>query len=55
MAIDRWPVCLAMLLADLPWVNLFVANQYEVMKNTVFGYKHVATGSNLFLRESWYG
>ncbi len=43
------------LLADLPWVNLFVANQYEVMKNTIFGYKHVATGSNLFLRESWYG
>jgi len=41
------------LLADLPWVNLFVANQYEVMKANIFGYKHVATGSNLFLRESW--
>ena len=43
------------LLADLPWVNLFVANQYEVMKDTILGYKHVATGSNLFLRESWWG
>ncbi|HRA48514.1 MAG TPA: ABC transporter substrate-binding protein [Thermomicrobiales bacterium] len=43
------------LLADQPWTNLFVANQYEVMKDNVFGYKHVATGSNLFLRESWFG
>ena len=33
----------------------FVANQYEVMKKNVFGYQHVATGSNIFLRESYFG
>ncbi len=41
------------LLADMPWVNLFVANQYEVMQKNVYGYEHVATGSNIFLRETW--
>jgi peptide/nickel transport system substrate-binding protein len=41
------------LLADLPWVNLFVANQYEAMKQNVKGYVHIPTGSNHYLRETW--
>lgn len=41
------------LLQELPWVNFFVANQFEAMKQTVMGYQHVATGSNITLRETW--
>ncbi|MDQ3514181.1 MAG: ABC transporter substrate-binding protein, partial [Chloroflexota bacterium] len=41
------------LLADLPWVNLFIANQYEVMSTDVKGYTHIPTGSNISLRETW--
>jgi peptide/nickel transport system substrate-binding protein len=41
------------LLADLPWVNLFVANQFEAMKSDVKGYTHIPTGSNLMLKETW--
>jgi peptide/nickel transport system substrate-binding protein len=41
------------LIADLPWVNLFIANQYEAMKAIVKGYVHLATGSNAFFRETW--
>ena len=41
------------LLDDLPWVNLFVANQFEAMKLDVQGYQHIPTGSNAFLRETW--
>ena len=41
------------LLEDLPWVNLFIANQYETMKSYVMGYQHVPTGSNIYLRETW--
>lgn len=41
------------LLVDLPWVPLFVANQYEAMKTTVNGYVHYATGSNASFRETW--
>ncbi|MFL5759196.1 MAG: ABC transporter substrate-binding protein [Thermomicrobiales bacterium] len=42
-----------MLLDDLPWVNLFVANQYEAMKTYVKGYTHIPTGSNITLKETW--
>ena len=41
------------LLEDLPWVNLFVANQFEAMKTSVMGYQHIPTGSNAYLRETW--
>lgn len=41
------------LLIDLPWVNLFVANQYEAMKTNVKGYVHIPTGSNHYFRETW--
>ena len=41
------------LLQDLPWVNLFIANQYEAMKTYVKGYTHIATGSNIEFRNVW--
>ena len=41
------------LLEDLPWVNLFVANQFEAFKKNVKGYVHIPTGSNHYLRETW--
>src|SRR5918993_18867 len=41
------------LLEDLPWVNLFVANQYEAMKTNVKGYVHIPTGSNISFRTTW--
>jgi peptide/nickel transport system substrate-binding protein len=41
------------LLDDLPWICLFVANQYEAMKKNVQGYVHIPTGSNLSLRQTW--
>ena len=41
------------LIDDLPWVNLFVANQFEAMKLSVQGYVHIPTGSNQYLRETW--
>ena len=41
------------LLEDLPWINLFVANQYEAMKTYVKGYEHIPTGSNLAFRKTW--
>jgi peptide/nickel transport system substrate-binding protein len=41
------------LLADLPLVPLFVANQYEAMKTSVQGYQHYPTGSNASFREVW--
>jgi len=42
-----------LLLADLPWVNLYIANQFEAMKTYVRGYTHIPTGSNIALRETW--
>jgi len=42
-----------LLLEDLPWINLFVANQYEAMRNDVMGYEHIPNGSNLALRKTW--
>ncbi len=41
------------LLDDLPWINLFVANQYEAMKANVKGFTHIPTGTNYKLREVW--
>lgn len=41
------------LLEDLPWVNLFVANQYEAMLKKVMGYVHIPTGSNQAFRYTW--
>jgi peptide/nickel transport system substrate-binding protein len=41
------------LLEDLPWINLFIAEQYEAMKNYVKGYVHIPTGSNRSIRSVW--
>ena len=41
------------LLADLPWVNLFIANQYEAMKGYVKGYQHIPNGSNIAFRTTY--
>jgi peptide/nickel transport system substrate-binding protein len=41
------------LLEDLPWINLFIASQYEAMKDYVKGYVHIPTGSNISLKETW--
>ncbi|MCC6791594.1 MAG: hypothetical protein IT336_07920 [Thermomicrobiales bacterium] len=41
------------LLEDLPWVSLFVANQFEAMKTYVKGYYHTPNGSNVALKETW--
>lgn len=41
------------LLEDLPWINLFIANQYEAMKLNVGGYTHYPTGSLVSLRETF--
>lgn len=42
-----------LLLQDLPWVNLFIANQYEAMKKNVNGYVHYPTGTLVSLRDTW--
>lgn len=41
------------LLEDLPWINLFIANQYEAMKLSVDGYTHYPTGSLVSLRNTF--
>lgn len=41
------------ILEDIPWINLFIANQYEAMKDYVQGYEHIPTGSNIALKRSW--
>jgi peptide/nickel transport system substrate-binding protein len=41
------------LLEDLPWVNLYIGQQYEAMKTFVMGYQHIPTGSNRMVREVW--
>ena len=43
------------LLVDLPWVNFFVANQFEALKKNVFGFEHIATGSAITLRKTYFG
>lgn len=42
-----------LLVDDLPWISLFVANQYEAMRTNVKGYVHIPTGSNAAFRETW--
>ena len=42
-----------MIKTDLPWVNLFIASQYEAMKNFVMGYDHIPTGSNMSFKKVW--
>ena len=42
-----------LLLEDLPWINLFIANQYEAMKLNVGGYTHYPTGSLVSLRNTF--
>ncbi len=41
------------LLVDLPWINLFIASQYEAMKTFVMDYEHFPTGSNVALKWVW--
>jgi peptide/nickel transport system substrate-binding protein len=41
------------LLEDLPWVNLFIATQYEAAKTYVKDYVHIATGTNKSIRSVW--
>lgn len=38
---------------DLPWVPLFIASQYEAMKDFVKGYDHYPTGSNVSFKKVW--
>jgi peptide/nickel transport system substrate-binding protein len=40
-------------LEDNPWINLFIANQYEAMKSYVKGYVHIPTGANSSLKDTW--
>jgi peptide/nickel transport system substrate-binding protein len=42
-----------LLLEDLPWINLYIANQFEAMKTYVKGYVHIPTGTNIALRDTW--
>lgn len=41
------------LLADVPWVSCYIGKQFEAMKDYVMGYRHVPTGANWTVRESW--
>ncbi len=41
------------LLEDLPWINLFIATQYEAAKDFVMDYEHIATGTNKSIRSVW--
>jgi peptide/nickel transport system substrate-binding protein len=41
------------LLADNPWVMLYVGSQYEAMKTYVKGYVHNPTGTNVALKDTW--
>ena len=42
-----------LLLDDAPWVNLYIANQFEAMKTYVKGYTHIPTGTNYTLKDAW--
>jgi peptide/nickel transport system substrate-binding protein len=42
-----------LLLDDVPWVNLYIANQFEAMKTYVKGYTHIPTGTNYTLKDVW--
>jgi len=41
------------LLVDLPWVNLWIGQQFEAMKTFVMGFEHIPTGSNKMVRVVW--
>ncbi|MGI8856037.1 MAG: ABC transporter substrate-binding protein [Thermomicrobiales bacterium] len=41
------------LMTDNPWVMLYVGSQYEAMKSFVKGYTHIATGTNIALKDTW--
>ncbi len=41
------------LMEELPWVCLYIGQQYEAMKTFVMGYEHIPTGSNISMREVW--
>ena len=41
------------LLEELPWVCLYIGQQYEAMKTNVMGYEHIPTGSNLSIVRVW--
>lgn len=41
------------LLEELPWVCLYIGQQYEGMKTFVMGYEHIPTGSNVSIRQVW--
>ncbi|MEZ4508015.1 MAG: hypothetical protein R2848_19665 [Thermomicrobiales bacterium] len=38
---------------ELPWVCLYIGQQYEAMKSYVMGYEHIPTGSNLSIVRVW--
>lgn len=42
-----------LLMEDLPWVCLYIGQQYEAMKSYVMGYEHIPTGSNLSIVRVW--
>jgi peptide/nickel transport system substrate-binding protein len=42
-----------LLLDEVPWVNLYIANQFEAMKTYVKGYTHIPTGTNYTLKDVW--
>lgn len=41
------------LLADNPWVMLYIGSQYEAMKTYVKGYIHNPTGTNIGLKDTY--
>jgi peptide/nickel transport system substrate-binding protein len=41
------------LLEDDPWINLYIAQQFEAMKNYVKGYTHISTGTNSSFKDVW--
>ncbi len=41
------------LMEELPWVCLYIGQQYEAMKTFVMGYEHIPTGSNISMRQTW--
>jgi len=41
------------LLADNPWVMLYIGSQYEALKSYVKGYTHNPTGTNIALKDTY--
>jgi peptide/nickel transport system substrate-binding protein len=41
------------LLDDAPWINLYIASQFEAMKVYVKGYTHIPTGTNYTFKDVW--